>query len=333
MLVGGPSANTRTLTNWEIDDLIEAIDQNVGYWTPSAVSTINGQDVIPFLTQFAAINAPGNVEPHADWNDLMSSAAGDVQGIFSVFEGNTKLYPGENITFNFENGSTTDSLPWLAWYSNIIVDNPPSLSTGQDLYSYFVLGVAPASNSTAITSTSTPLATSTSFAAASATVANAVPTNPGSAEATPSSWAYSPFYPDNPVVSQPNLGLLNGGVVTGYFLNDGVTAVLSIPSFDVTAEAVASFSSTIGLFLQKSKAAGLTRFIVDLQRNDGGSDLLATDAFKQVIMHAKKSMRRKILTGISSSQLSNHSTEIASAPTHLLTHLATRSPLTTLPKI
>jgi len=267
----------------------------VGYWTPSAVSTINGKDVVAFLTQFAAINAPGNVEPHADWNDLMSSAAGDVQGMFSAFEGNTIFYPGENITFNFENGSTTGDLPWLAWYSNDIIDAPPPISTGQDLYNYFVLGVEPTSNSTATTSTSIPVAAATSFAAASSTTAGAAPTTADSTEATPSSWAYFP-YPNNPIVSQPSLGLLDGGVVTGYFLNDGVTAVLSIPSFDVTAEAVASFSSTIGLFLQKSKAARLTRFIVDLQRNDGGSDLLATDAFKQVMIHACTSMHQMILT-------------------------------------
>lgn len=270
------------LTKHATDDLIEAIDQDVG-WTPSAVSTINGDDVVSFLTRYAVINAPGNLEPNADWNDLMSSAAGDVQGLYSAFEGNTIFYPGENITFNFENGSTTGSLPWLALYSNLIFDNPPSLSSGQDLYDYFVLGISPPSNSTAAASTSVPAAASTSFAAASSTVAAATATTTeGSADATPSNWGYLPAYPNDPVVSQPNLGLLNGGVVSGYFLNDEVTAIISIPSFDVTAEAVASFSSTVGQFLEKSKSAGRTRLIIDLQRNDGGGELLAIDAFKQV---------------------------------------------------
>lgn len=263
------------------DDLIEAFGQDVD-WNPSAVSTINGEDAVPFLTQFAVINTPGNVEPNADYNDLMSSPAGDVQGVYSAFEGNTIFYPGENITFNFENGSTTGSLPWLALYSPLIADSPPSLATGQDLYDYFVLGQAPASNSSAATSTLGPAAASTSFAAASSTVAGATATTTGSADATPSNWDYFPAYPNDPVVSQPNLGYVNGGVVSGYFLNDGITAILSIPSFDVTAEAVASFSSTVSDFLQKSKAAGRTRIIIDLQRNDGGSDLLAIDAFKQV---------------------------------------------------
>ena len=211
----------------------------------------------------------------------MSSAAGDVQGMFSAFEGNTNFYPGENITFNFENGSTTGSLPWIAILGNDIINDPPHLSSGRDLYNYFVFGELPPSNSTAASSTSVPTSASTSSAALTTTVAAAATTT-GSAAATPSNWGYSPFYPDDPVVAQPNLGLVDGGVITGYFLNDGVTAILSIPSFDVTAEAVATFSSTVGDFIARSKAAGKSKIIIDLQRNDGGSNLLATDAFKQV---------------------------------------------------
>ena len=293
------------MTELAIDDLIEAIDQDVD-WTPSAVNDINGQDVVDFLTQFAVINAPGNVEPNTDWNDLMSSPAGDIQGFYSAFEGNTIFYPGENITFNFENGTTTGSLPWLALYSTTIADSPPSIASGQDLYDYFVLGLAPASNSTAAASTSVAAAASTSSAAASSTVAEAAATTTAASSATPSNWDYFPFYPNDPIVSQPNLGLLNGGVISGYFLNDGVTAILSIPSFDVTVEAVASFTSTVGDFIQKSKAAGRTRVIIDLQRNDGGGDLLAVDAFKQVSQLT--STLELLLTNLVSSS-------------HLLTHL------------
>lgn len=269
------------MTNLVLDDLIEAYgDEEVG-WTPSAVSSINGEDVEAFLTQYATIHSFGNVEPNTDWNHLMSSPAADVQGIFSSFEGNTIFYPGENITFKFENGSSTYDLPWLAWYSPSIADYPPKLSTGQELYDYFVRGIAPASDATAAAATSTPAAAATSLAAASPTDTDSDATTTGSADAMPSSWSYFP-YPNDPIASQPNLGLLNGGVVPGYFLNDGVTTVLSIPSFDMTADAVSTFSSTIAEVLEKSKAAGRTRFIIDLQKNDGGSDLLATDAFKQV---------------------------------------------------
>lgn len=268
------------------DDLVEAAQNNVT-WTPSALSSINGQDVTEYLTRFAATNAAGTIEPNADWNQLMSNPAGDVMTLLSAFEGSTIFYPGANISFAFENGTTYDDLPWLAGYTDNVDSGTPALSSGQDLYDYFVLGIVPtdvpaaaASNqSAAATSTLAAAATSSADPSSNDTSTNTPTPNP-SVSATPSSWSYAPF-PSNPIVAQPNLGLDNGGVITGYFLNDGITAVLSIPSFEVTGEAVASFSTTIGDFISKTKAAGLTRIIIDLQRNRGGSDILAVDAFKQ----------------------------------------------------
>ncbi len=268
------------------DDLIEAAQNNVT-WTPSAVSSINGQDPTEFLTRFAATNSPGTIEPNADWNQLMSNPAGDVLFELSAFEGSTIFYPGANISFVFENGTTYDDLPWLAGYTDNVDSSTPALSSGQDLYDYFVLGIIPTDIPAAASSTSSAAATSTLAAAATSSTDSSsddgttvTPTPTPSASATPSSWSYAPF-PSNPVVAQPNLGLDNGGVVSGYFLNDGITAVLSIPSFEVTGEAVMSFSTTIGDFIRQTRAAGLTRIIIDLQRNFGGSDILAIDAFKQ----------------------------------------------------
>ena len=80
--------------------------------------------------------------------------------------------------------------------------------------------------------------------------------------------------------AQPSLG--DGGVITGYFLNDGDTAILSIPSFEMNSEAVIPFSTAIGKSIDKSKRARRSRLIVDLQNNGGGDNLLATDTFKQV---------------------------------------------------
>ncbi|CAF9937758.1 hypothetical protein IMSHALPRED_000535 [Imshaugia aleurites] len=268
------------------DDLIEAAQNDVT-WTPSALSSINGQDPIDYLNQFAATNAGGTIEPNADWNQLMSNPVGDVLNVLSAFEGSTIFYPGANISFVFENGTNYENLPWLAGYSDNVDADTPALSSGQDLYDYFVLGVIPTDIPAAASSSVSAAASSTSAAAATSSTGSPSDDGPGvtptptpSASATPSSWSYAPF-PSNPVVAQPNLGLQNGGVVTGYFLNDGITAVLSIPSFEVTGEAALSFSSTIGNFISQTKAAGLTRIIIDLQRNQGGSDLLAIDAFKQ----------------------------------------------------
>ena len=274
--------------NLSTDDLLEGIDHDVD-WESSAVSSINGNDTIEFLTQFAAINSQGNIEPHADWNQLMSSPAGDVQWIYSAFEGNTVFYPGENITFGFENGSFTPSLPWLAIYADSILDDPPTLSSGEDVYNYFIYGMPPSVTGAAASSTTLPAAATTSLPSAAADTSSTVAVSTTlDAGATPSFWDLGypspifPPFPTNPVVAQPDLGDPNGGFITGYFLNDGITAVLSIPSFHVTAGAIQTFSDTVGQFLSKSKAARMTRFIIDVQRNSGGSDLLATDTFKQV---------------------------------------------------
>lgn len=267
-----------------LDDLIETgTPSNKAQWEPSAISSINGVKTEDFLKNFAAINSPGTLEPNADWNQLMSSPANDVQEHFSFFEGSTPFWPGNEITFAFENGTDPLTSSWLATYS--IPDDTPRITSGQEFYQIFVLGESPDVDSSAATAsfpTATAAAISSAFdlagsaASASASASAAATTTADAPQVT--SWDYFP-YPPNPVTVQPNLG--DGGVVTGYFLNDDATAVLSIPSFDVNSEAIISFSTAIGDFIQKSKDAGKERFIIDLQRNGGGGNLLATDTFKQ----------------------------------------------------
>ena len=124
------------------DDLIDTQDRNIG-WQPSAIATINGQKTEEYLAQFAAVNAFGYLEPNAEWNQLMYSPASDVQGYSSVFGGLTTFYPGESLTFTFENGTELGPIPWLAIYNDQGPTGP--LTTGGDFYNFFVLGFYPAS--------------------------------------------------------------------------------------------------------------------------------------------------------------------------------------------
>ncbi|KAI4091090.1 MAG: hypothetical protein LQ344_004318 [Seirophora lacunosa] len=288
------------------DDLLEA-QYDEADWTPSAVVEINNIEASKFLKDFAAANVQGYIEPHADWNNLMSSAASDVQFILSTFEGSSILYPGASIRFKFENGTDSGDLPWLAQFSMFAEpSDAPLITTGEELYNWYVWGVdatpdeySSATTSLPPTTTSTVVAavnTSTASNASSTSDVSALSTYAGdTADSTATAAATSTVddgpasvtgwdniaYPTDPIVAQPDLAEVNGGVLTGYILNDNVTAVLSIPSFLVNSENAVSFSTTVQDFLIRSKAAGCTQVIIDVQRNTGGSDLLATDTFKQ----------------------------------------------------
>lgn len=266
-----------------VDDLLEVQDSKAG-WEPSAINKINGQNVRTYLEEFAALNAIGTLEPHADWNQLMSSPALDIQSLYSVFEGYTTFYPGENITLTFENGTQVGPEPWLAIYNSQGETGP--LATGGDFYNFFVLGFYPASLDLGTDSDDEGSESGGANVEQSQTVGP--PTNTSSvgsaassasASATPSSWSSS-AYPSFPDIAQADLG--NTGVLTGYFLEDISTAVLSIPSFLAFGDAVVTFSDTIGVFLKRSKKAGMKKVLIDLQQNAGGINLLAVDAFKQV---------------------------------------------------
>ncbi|KAL8913690.1 MAG: hypothetical protein Q9171_001540 [Xanthocarpia ochracea] len=276
-----------------LDDLLEAGDPTIQTdWEPSAIDTINGVSTTDFLKHFASGNSPGTLELHTDFNHLMSNPASDVQEILSPWEGNTPFWPGNDITFTFENGTDPLELPWVATYS--ILDGTPPITSGDAFYRIFVLGdysdLDPLAEETSFPTT-TATANSSTFANSSimsTVTATADPSAAPTALATataleedepqPTGWDYFP-YPPNPVTVQPDLGF--GGVITGYFLNDDETAVLSIPTFEVNTEAILTFSESVGEFIQKSRDAGRERMIIDLQRNGGGGNLLATDIFKQ----------------------------------------------------
>lgn len=88
----------------------------------------------------------------------------------------------------------------------------------------------------------------------------------------------------NGAFPQPDVyqqGLTETGYLTGYFIHDASLAVLSIPTFWADGEAIEDFTSTIQQFITQSKAAGLTKVLIDLQQNDGGDVLLAYSTFKQ----------------------------------------------------
>ncbi|KUJ16945.1 uncharacterized protein LY89DRAFT_684938 [Mollisia scopiformis] len=283
-----------------------------GSFTPSPITTINGQNVVTYLENFAAMNSLGGLEAHTDWNQLFFSAAEGIQDAPNIFTGDSTFYPGDTITFVFENGTSITEYFLGVYYSQ---GNTGPLETGGDFFNFFVLGIYPDSydpdlidnNTVNITASSAsvsdaPEATSTVLSTSGtstvtevflggaiisiggfAVTTTATETAASAATSTAVSSCIglgSDFYPACADVAQADL-VDDGPGVTGYFLRNDSIAVLSIPNFYTpTDDSLADFDAAIAEFITSSKAAGMTKIVVDLQSNEGGEPLLAIDTFK-----------------------------------------------------
>ena len=251
-------------------------------WTPSPITSINTQDSADFLKRYAAQNVFGNRDPYTDWNSLMFSPAGYIQGIPTGFQGSSPFYYGDTIKFGFANGTSTATLEWLATLNNL--GDTPCINNGVDFYNYFVLGqglTCPSASPASATAAVDPAAI-TAVAASSVVQSNSSPTpTPDFLTGDSAQSWFNPAYPV-PIISQANLGDPDGGVVTGYLINNTQMGVLSIPSFDMVGDSLLQFSNTVGKFLQLCNQTGMTKIVIDLQQNLGGEPLLATDTFKHV---------------------------------------------------
>jgi hypothetical protein len=87
-------------------------------------------------------------------------------------------------------------------------------------------------------------------------------------------------YP-NPDVYQEDLSIAGSGVVTGYLLHDISTAVLSLPTFQQSGWSVGNFSLAVQETIGNGTAANLSRIIIDLQQNTGGTIELVFSTFKR----------------------------------------------------
>ncbi|KAF2093751.1 hypothetical protein NA57DRAFT_21022, partial [Rhizodiscina lignyota] len=248
------------------DDIVATTSDE---WKPSPIISINGENVVDYLTRFAALNSQGTLEPHADWNQLFASPAQDIQAGVNVFGGGATFYPGDNLTFGFKNG-TEWPLHWLAIYNNPYNTGP--LETGGDFYNYFVLGLLPASYNGSADDSSCSGGSDDDDSDGS-----------GSSSSSKPSWYEASYhaYPSDPDVVQLDLSIAGGGIVTGYFLHDISTAVLSIPSFDQFGDNIGNFSKTVTKFIDSAQKAKLEHVIIDLQQNTGGTPVLAFDTFMQ----------------------------------------------------
>lgn len=246
--------------------------QNRQKYAISPITQINGEDAVVFLSNFAALNAYGSLEPHGDWNNIMYSPIQDVLNIYDVFTMNAPFYWGDYLNFTMANGTVVETF-WSALYTHPAFTGP--LTTGGDYYNYFVLGLVPASYN------KVPLPCP--WLTEPTDQCPHIPTG-SSRPAEITSWfeKTNGAFPNATMVAQPGLSRGDGGgTVTGYILDDISVGVLSIPSFSAFGWEIGNFSATIDDFIRKAQAKNTVKVIIDLQGNTGGLAELAISVFSQ----------------------------------------------------
>lgn len=222
-----------------------ALQKQIVEYEPSPISTINGVDANDFLENYSKVTPVFNlIDPVADFNNLVFSAAQEIQGTPGFTITSPIIYPGADYIEIVHANGTSYKVEYVAKTSLDFSE----IKSGQDFYDIIVTANPSSGGS-----------------------------DDGSTELTNrTEWGIP--YPE-PDVFQFNLGG-QFSWVTGYILKEDSLGVLSIPSFLSVAESATNFSSTIVEFIQLAKQANVSKIVIDIQANGGGSPDLAYSTFK-----------------------------------------------------
>ncbi|PQE15305.1 peptidase S41 family protein [Rutstroemia sp. NJR-2017a BVV2] len=227
-------------------------------FTPSALSTVNGEDINIYLQRTAQTLSAYN-DPDSTYNTLFFSLPFTVSGVASTFDfGQTFGFDSNSNNYTFENGTTSS-------FDNIAVAKIPfdDITSGLALFDFLnpvSLPSNPSSNS-------------------GTTIPDPSPTPTPTAEITPITSL--PGYP-TPIV------IHRDGYTSGYFLSfpSNDTAILALSSFTDANQtdplAGPMQSQTVADFLTACLAANKSKLIIDLQGNGGGIVFQAYDIFSRL---------------------------------------------------
>ncbi|KAH7408333.1 hypothetical protein DE146DRAFT_645987 [Phaeosphaeria sp. MPI-PUGE-AT-0046c] len=261
------------------EDLVAAAKE--GY-TAYPIDQINDVATIEYLRSLVASNSDGYVEPHADWNSLMSSPVKDIQGYLSVLQ-RLPLYPGDRLKFQFDNGTSLET-KWLAMYAETSPTGP--LTTPGDFFNYFVLGLVPAGFDPENPTSWWPAEYDIPAGDEETSLVDEPVFNCSSLAGAVKNWCKATngqvqAYPNDPIVVQQDLSIAGTGAISGYIFDDVSTGILSVPSFYQDGLSVKFFFNAIDEFIGNATKRGTRRVVIDLQQNSGGLVLLALTTFQQ----------------------------------------------------
>ncbi|KAL5325004.1 hypothetical protein ACEPPN_006126 [Leptodophora sp. 'Broadleaf-Isolate-01'] len=219
---------------------------------PSYIVSVNGIPVSDYLQYIAQTNSDFQ-DPDAIYNQLFYSIPFNQQNSGNIFSSGAYSFGFTNDTsvYKFADGKSRHLPNFAVASSNFTgVTDGPSLFTAVELPR---------------TTTSTASETTSTSAMQTST-------------ASPSSTTSILGYP-TPIAMQPE------GYTAGYFLEDGVTAVLVMTAFESSDESEdgnVNQQTAIQHFLSECELNNKTKLIVDVSANGGGSVFNGYDAFKQL---------------------------------------------------
>jgi hypothetical protein len=249
-LISGSTDGKETPKIWAIQDYNQTEDG----WERSAVTQINGKDVVQFLEEESALNSYH--DPDVRYNAMLYQLPAQNAGYFA----NPPFYPGPDTNVTFENG-TSNTYP----NSATILESQAwsGVTSGEDFFSIFV-----------------ELSTEDFSRLKKRETPRNLPRHLQITEADLGDDATVPVtYPD-PVVEHSVADV----PLAGYFLDTdvGKIGVLMIQTFNTeTVDDAEEFQSVIEEFIAEAKSQEVTKVVIDVRTNGGGLVMLGYDAYLQ----------------------------------------------------
>ncbi|KAI0843520.1 hypothetical protein F5Y06DRAFT_302667 [Hypoxylon sp. FL0890] len=220
---------------------------------PAAIAKINGQNATSFLLDLAS-RFSFEQDVDAQWNAQLLGYTNQA-GSNNPWASNL-IYLGPNLTLTYEDGSFETQQTYAFLKDGV---NFANIATGDDFYDTFC-NPDTASNSTGLPS------------------ARSIQAKPKLTRRAPAARTGYPV----PLVRESNASTTMGFFLDGSGFDD--VAVLALTAFedDDVNQYLANFQNAVETFLDKSRAAGKQRLVIDLTENGGGFILAGFELFAQL---------------------------------------------------
>ncbi|KXJ97054.1 hypothetical protein Micbo1qcDRAFT_229809 [Microdochium bolleyi] len=228
-------------------------------YAAASASTIADQ---AFITEINGVNATDFIlrqnadfssyqDPDAQWNSMFPTLT-KPHSYLTV--ASSLVYQGDNVTLTYSNGTKQTEQSYAALYADL-----SNIKNGEDFYNKFCSGTSSASS-----------------------MRIAQPAEEGLAK------RQTPGFPTTVVADA-------GGTISGYFLSGkgyDDAAVLAVKAFSSSGtqpvKYLNDFQNTTATFLEKCRAAGKKRLIIDLSANGGGYVVAGYELFAQIFPELKQ---------------------------------------------